>query len=301
MKNASGVLKGRMRDLPQLKKGKFKIGIGMVGIWLRHDATGTLLKELKREGVDFVEFWLDEEGWERREPRIIIAIETGFDITFHCNYAGSYDLSNFQASEENETFQNFKKVLLHANKIAELKKSASLINIHCASADSGADRQELFQRTANFFRWAYDFIEEGKLKVNLVAELLPHDSAKVKIGDGIPELVKLRKAVGREKMGFCWDLGHYRANQKIGYQSRLNEAFLKNVRHVHLHDMRMGVDHSPLNYGEVPYEKYISKLSGKNTTMAIELDFNNTSLCGEPFSLLFSSLQKMKILAGKKP
>ncbi|MCL5772800.1 MAG: sugar phosphate isomerase/epimerase [Firmicutes bacterium] len=294
-------MKGRIHDLTQLKKGKFKIGIGMIGIWLRHDATGTLLMELKREGVDFLEFWLDEEGWARREPRIIIAIETGLDITFHCNYAGNYDISNFQVSEENETFQNYQKILPNAGKVAELKGSPALINIHCASAETGTGRQELFQRTVNFFRWAYDFIEKRKLKVNLVAELLPHDPVKVKIGDGIPELVKLRKAVGREKMGFCWDMGHYRANQKIGYQSKLTPGFLENVRHIHLHDMRMGVDHSPLNYGEVPYDKYISKLQGKNITMAMELDFNNTSLCGEPFSLLFSSLQKMKILAGKKP
>ncbi|MDQ7827259.1 MAG: TIM barrel protein [Candidatus Eremiobacteraeota bacterium] len=272
------------------------IGVGMIQQWLRSLEPEPLLETVKAEGADFIEMYLTHKEWERRLSWLRLAKSLSLGYTFHGPYHGEYELSRFEDREDNGVRKAFLALLEQAAAETWDNGITSRINIHGASS-SEFTRGHLFGITLSFLTWLARERERRRWPFDFVVELLPHDTDKEKTGDCVEDLVALRRELGDTIAGFCWDMGHYRRNELLGFDSSLESSFIEKVRHVHVHDIKdikEDFDHCPLDFGTVPYESYLGMLRGNPLRIVLELNYSHTLTCGDPVKGLTGSLGKIR-------
>jgi sugar phosphate isomerase/epimerase len=272
------------------------LGVGMIQQWLKKTEPGDFLDLLKTSGVDFVEMYLSLEKWQSRAEWLELFIERDLAFTFHGPYMGDYEIAHFENTRDNVTRSLYAEALDRAASVVRRTGARSRVNLHGASSET-EPKDILIERSITFLRWVICERDERQWPFDFVLELLPVNIVKPKAGDLVPELLTIEREVGSGLAGFCMDIGHHRANEMLGYDASLGGEFLKKVRHLHIHDMCEGnpeVDHCPLNYGAVDYRHYLEMVKGQDLKLVLELNYTNTSLCGDPVTELLWSVEKLQ-------
>jgi sugar phosphate isomerase/epimerase len=128
-------------------------------------------------------------------------------------------------------------------------------------------------------------------------EVEPCAGEQFSAGAGRAALLATREAIGDERAGLCWDLGHdWLHGQRLERWTTVPEqSFLRAVRHVHLHEaLPDGQLHLPLLTGNVPYTTQLRALlaSGFEGVVTLEILFGRAALqLGERMETLRRSVQ----------
>lgn len=282
---------------------KILLGAGQMQQWLRNIEPSELLNQLSYSGADFIEMILLKKELETQLSWMNMAWDRGLKTSFHAPYFAEYELPCFEAKEGNPVREAYYSLFSKIAEFCNEKGYRGRVNLHAATSPS-IPHSDLMSISVEFFNWLSQEREKNGWDLEYVVELLPVNKAtKLKIGQKTSDLLKLKEKLGSVLEGFCWDLGHYQWNIYKYGKSDVSSAFYRNIRHVHVHDfkeMTFGMDHCPLKFGLVPWEKYLSKLPKKGDIyIVLELDFRNTQICGEAISELLDSFKKMKYIKAK--
>ena len=272
-----------------------KIGIGMFNQWIEEMPLSQFTDLLKKNHADFAEFKISVINWNKRKDQVRQTIESGLDVTVHAPFEGKYNPFYFEHGSDNETKKLYYELLFILDEISRMKGSSVNVNVHAASVSKDkAGVEELMDRSRIFFDWINEHIKKNLLNLNITCELLPQDKVKNKTGISQLELIELSEKL-KEDIDFCLDMGHYYSNLISYSEKEFTSEFLDRVSNIHIHDIINGSDHVPLIFDTIPYKKYFSDFIWKKLkTIAIELNFENTKLYGEPYQLLYKSLNKLR-------
>lgn len=272
-----------------------QIGVGMFNEWLENESIDELLKNIKERGASFIELKISAKNWKKRKPQVEKILQNGLNVTVHAPFEGKYNPFFFEKKPENETFNLYKELLKSLDEIVKLKKSRLLVNTHAASGEPKlCTFNSLMKKSIKFFKWLLEEIENNKYNIGVTVELLPFDPGKIKVGTTSGELLALSKSV-EGKLNFCWDLGHFYTNQVNKLKDKLSKKFLAGAKHIHIHDICDTKDHMPLKFDTLPYLEYLSCLRNhRSRTIVLELNYQNTKLIGEPYQLLYYSIDKLR-------
>jgi sugar phosphate isomerase/epimerase len=113
-----------------------------------------------------------------------------------------------------------------------------------------------------YFGWVYDFdsdrwLEPARRTFGEALEAAEKEGVDLfleNVFDESPEhLLRLKRAVGSERLGFCFDAGHATLFSELPVH-RWMEAFGTDLRELHLHDNRGGRDdHLPVGEGGINF------------------------------------------------
>jgi len=196
--------------------------------------------------------------------------ENGFQITVH----GSINTAETAPSDVFAPLQ----ALLPA-----LQQEKLNVTVHPIVGDNVAMLTELS-----------DFIFENALPVTIALEnnrLMPDKTE----GDSAQLVLDTVKAVARENIGICFDMGHYayyvKKNCPEAPATLPDKDFWKYVIHTHIHAMDGLRTHFPLDGYELPLEAYLDKLScGYFGVYNLELDFPRIAPLWEPVPALENAI-----------
>jgi len=234
--------------------------------WLGGRTAGEFLLPLRELGVSVLEFTLDisSPDWPEVSSLIGECRRLGFLLTFHAPYKGPYNPAGFSGAKRGEVERLYRPAIEYAARIADEDGPLTIV-VHGAEGDR--PRGELRRDTSAFLTWILE--EFPNLCPSI--ELLVREESVNKIGDNKAELVEIVSGLGSPRAGICWDLGH---NARNGSKPA-PPGFIRLVRHVHVHDISPdGVDHSPLIFGNVPYEKHLRELVRTGYEGAVILEVN---------------------------
>lgn len=271
-------------------------GLAAAHQWFSRACPKTLAGEMAELGAKFAEFGSDLPELESHPEWLYACRESGLTIFFHLPYQKIYNLKYFRQPESREALLN----LFEFYHQTALKQNAECrVNLHSAQGNAEDDLGKLYQLTQEALRWIYRQRTEKGWNLEFSVELLPFNPEKKRVGDNIPSLLLLKEILPDLKLNFCLDLGHYHLNYLLGKDGELPRDFLKQVTHVHFHDICRGVDHYPVSCREVPFEAYLSLLPNNHTTIGLEIHHEFAVLKGEPFSGLKRSLVELTGLIAK--
>ena len=223
------------------------------------DLTGfpVFIQPLIHSGLGALEIELDPHIQDLQQTNDYMeeAISLGLCFSFHAPYRHSYTLAGFESSDRDKVISDYAPMLKIAQDWAGRLKTQPVVVIHGARAVKG-DRESLFQDTRSFLTWALHEFRDIRLAFenNTVAE-----GHTIKIGDTIEEVNRVVDTLDHPRLGICWDMGHY---AKAGFATPPEEAWLKKVIHVHIHDMdSTQTDHYPLIYTSYDYAGWLRLLA----------------------------------------
>lgn len=227
------------------------------------------LRPLQEAGMTAVEFTLHptDLDWEAFPPLIMQCQRMGLHCHFHAPYLDPYNVAGFSGDGQERVKALFYPAIILAERFAAYNDGPTVLVVHGARAADRSHRQ-LFQDTGAFLEWLLS--RNSGLRIAL--ENLPRNHALIKIGTSRQELLDIIEAVASSDVGMCWDLGH---DMLLGATAPPNEACLRRVIHVHVHDINaMGIDHHPLVYGLVPYRSWLQPLvrAGFNGCVTLEVN-----------------------------
>ncbi|HET7036700.1 MAG TPA: TIM barrel protein, partial [Thermomicrobiaceae bacterium] len=112
-------------------------------------------------------------------------------------------------------------------------------------------------------------------------------------------VLRIIETLAAPNAGICWDLAHdlQNAAAEPGWTPVPDHAFLRQVRHIHLHDLdHAGVAHFPLVLGGVPYPKQLGALArlGPLPPITMEIRWRCAARLGDPWSLLADSYRRVE-------
>jgi sugar phosphate isomerase/epimerase len=213
------------------------------------------LRPLQKAGITAVEFTLHPTDSEWRAfPTLIAECQRlGLRCHFHAPYDDPYNVAGFSGEAREEVEALYRPAIALAVHFAALNDGPTTLVVHGARATDRSHAQ-LLQDTVAFLEWLLS--QSAGLRV--AVENLPLHPALIKIGTSHRDLMEIVESVRTPDVGICWDLGH---DVLLGATSPPNRAFLRQVIHVHVHDIDAeGVDHYPLVYGRVPYRSWLRPL-----------------------------------------
>jgi len=199
--------------------------------------------------------------------------DAGLRLSLHPYTEGTqFNPGLFHDHPDNPCRRMHERFLGWAANAAAIQKCRTVVNIHSAAGGADARRDDLMERSIEFFRWAADWCARNAPAVRVGAELQIRDASGVmqRIGAEYGEL--LRVASGAE-IGICWDLGHAFMNaRRFGWPLEPPPAFLLRVVHVHCHDVNEE-DHEPLIHNNVPWRRQLADLAdaGFDGTVILEV------------------------------
>ena len=267
------------------------LGLNMHPKWLGDGRAEDFLLPLRELGLSVLEFTLDlsSPDWPEMNSLIEECHQLGFGITFHAPYKGPYNPAGFSGAKRDEVERIYRPAIEYAARTAEEAGPTALV-VH--GAKGNCPRGELRRDTEAFLAW----ILEEFLGLRPSIELLFRERDRVKIGDNKAELVEITSGLGSPRVGICWDLGHDARNGSLP----VPPGFIGLVRHVHVHDISPdGRDHSPLIFGNVPYEERLRRLvrSGYEGTVILEVNGYLVSRFAakgvHPFQILCDNFRKL--------
>ena len=242
------------------------LGFNMHPKWLGGGGAEDFLLPLRELGLSVLEFTLNPSSpdWPKMAALVEECRRLGFGLTFHAPYKGPYNPAGFSGAKKGEVERLYRPAIAYAARFAEEDGPITLV-VHGAKGDR--PREELRRDTEAFLAW----IAEDFPHLRPAIELLVKEEGVNKIGDGKAELVGIVSALGSPRVGICWDLGHDARNGSVAAPP----GFVPLVRHVHVHDISPdGRDHSPLVFGNVPYEERLRQLARSGYEGAVILEVN---------------------------
>ncbi|HZJ75594.1 MAG TPA: TIM barrel protein [Clostridia bacterium] len=143
------------------------------------------------------------------------------------------------------------------------RKEPLIVTVH-ALRDKKEPINKAAERTKKSLYEICEYSEKRNLPIKLCLELNREK------GEGDPSVtcesvVDMVKSAGSDKVGICWDFGHYLYNCKMtGDDKKVPpKEFLELVAHTHIHGIHNGVTHYPVNYEDMPMLfEYINALKG---------------------------------------
>jgi sugar phosphate isomerase/epimerase len=238
---------------------------------------------LREVGVESLEFRAVDPSLGGELELVRMCQERGFGITLHPVWEGPFDLMEFGVERGNRIRENFEVLFRVAGDVAKGQDAALVIVVHGPTYPTEEERYyELGVRTmVNFLRWAGRYAEDSAYKLEFGFENRPKILCQAKMGESHSNTLAIVDLADHRLVGITWDMGHSVRNVQLGvdglYPSR---AFMERVNHVHIHDLREGVDHHPLLYGAVPYEEYIRMLAASGCGGVLDLEVPDLTRLG---------------------
>ena len=222
------------------------IGVSLPYKWLLGNGsfpmpeTYVFLSELKRRGVSSVEL---RAVPRRGDPDVALRAaeplwDHGFRITVH---AGVETAENAVA----EVLEPLSEILSH------LRQRELIVTIHPIVGDNVA-----------MLRALSDHIIKKSYPVRIALEnnrMLPDGT----MGDSVSLVLNSVRAVNRENVGICFDMGHFHwyLEQTSNQTDRLPpKEFLERVIHTHIHTYAEGRTHFPIEAGREPIASFLQAL-----------------------------------------
>ncbi|MCL5036335.1 MAG: sugar phosphate isomerase/epimerase [Chloroflexi bacterium] len=269
---------------------KIKIGLAAAQQWFPHYDPADFCSLMAGWGCDFVEVMPAAAPPEQEDAWFDAVKDSSLELVFHAPYTRPYRLGDFNRPGQKDLFHSMFERLADISRYQQVTRVVQ----HSAAGPEAMDKGELFSVTGDFLKWFFETRTREGWPLELALELLPHDERYQKVGDCISDLLTLREMFPSYRLIFCWDLGHFRSNLTTGYDGPAVSSFLKDVRHVHAHDMVDGADHHPLVTGEVPVGEYLELLDFEDTIyIGLEIHYENAVSLGEPLELAYSSIRKV--------
>jgi sugar phosphate isomerase/epimerase len=199
--------------------------------------------------------------------------EAGLRVSLHPYTEGTpHNPAFFSLTEGNLCRRAHERFFALAAETAQIQGDTTIINLHSAAAVENT-REDLLDRSIEFFRWSREWCENHAPGARVVAELqiAPITGAAVRrIGDSYSELMSVLRRV---EVDACWDFGHAFMNtRRFGQPLDPPNEFLPRVAHVHCHDVD-DEDHQPLIFGNVPWDRFLEMLvdHGFDETVILEV------------------------------
>lgn len=149
-----------------------------------------------------------------------------------------------------------------AGVIDELRTSRteSILTLHSYRAESGS-LSPLVERTTSFVGALIEALEGASLPTRIALEL-NREKGLIDPSTTYDGLLRMRRELADERVGFCWDFGHAYRNVLAGSLPPETPAeFVARVIHTHVHDLSASLQtHWPLSEGRVPLTTYVTAL-----------------------------------------
>ena len=101
------------------------------------------------------------------------------------------------------------------------------------------------------------------------------------MGESHANTLKIVEQADHELVSITWDMGHSGVNAHRGTDDLYpSQAFLERTIHVHIHDLKDGIDHYPLLYDGLPYAEYIAQLEKVGYRGVLNLELPDPSRLG---------------------
>lgn len=292
---------------------KGSVGFSMHPRWVDGDPesrTGINLEKakgfldpLQTAGLGVLEFVLNpgDPYWPLFEPLMDVCLGLGFRLSFHAPYQQPYTIAGFagrcpvlpEYAPEPSSAAGIRRDYGRMLDIAARYAPATVV-VHgaCSSTRPAAD---LEVDTLGFLGWALD----RYTSLDFALENLGADPGRTKVGANRGDLLQIMHRMNRPRLGICWDMGHMVMNYaRAGEDPTIMENstpeldWLRQVRHVHLHDIsERGVDHYPLMYGRVPYRPWLVALLAAGFTGAVVFEIKGGQLAHLELSQILALLR----------
>jgi sugar phosphate isomerase/epimerase len=227
--------------------------------WAFGDALAAFLEPLREAGLQALEFGLEahDADWPRFLPLIKDCRQLGFALCFHAPYRLPYTIAGFAGRERAEIEAAYAPMLDIA-----VRFGPATVVVHGARSTTRL-YEEVYADTIAFLEWAL----EQYPTLTFALENLNPDPGQTKVGTERVEVLRIVQEIDAPNLGICWDMGHdvqagrlYLPDTAPRAEPR-DEAWLRHVRHVHVHDIdEQGIDHYPLIHGQVPYQVWLPAL-----------------------------------------
>lgn len=181
--------------------------------------------------------------------------------------------------------------------LAPEQESTALV-LHGA-ADPALTRAENERATLGLLDWLADRLAplpRTEVALELTARKPHYPTAAARDRASVLHIVEQLDA---PHAGICWDLAHDLQNAagESGWALVPDEAFLRRINHIHLHDLdRAAVAHYPLVLGGVPYPEQFDALArlGPLPSITMEVRWRCAARLGDPWELLAESYRRVE-------
>jgi sugar phosphate isomerase/epimerase len=173
-------------------------------------------------------------------------------------------------------------------------QNSLMVTVHAFAGKSG-DRDDYRRRTvARLQEWA-GMIERDGQPVYLALEL-NRSKGRIDPSTISGNVERMVREAGGDRVGICWDMGHYYANQLQGREPDLiSEAFLNKVIHTHIHGVGIKGTHFPLTTpADLPLEEYLNMLRGYRGIYNLELNCGKFPAAKSPERWIAESVEWLK-------
>lgn len=189
----------------------------------------------------------------------------GWHCSLHAPYKDPWNPAGFAGPRRTELQVLFTPALEFAERISELGGFDVPLVIH--GAHGKGPLEQLSEDTREFLAW----VLERTRRVRPMLENLPPKPGYRRVGETPEQVADLVNAISHPRLGACWDFGH----SVLQGQGMPPEAFLRTVRHVHVHDINPeGEDHFPLVFGRVPWREDLAALKAAGFGGLVILEIN---------------------------
>ena len=256
-------MKSLQSGVPDIQRALQAVGVDGVEIAVRGVSEDIgrneeMLEELQKKA----EPWIDEEMIVHPHPYT----------------TGGADPAAFTPTRKETVRQAFEQVVTTANALKQTSDTPLALTYHPGSVtgEEQPDREELVERSSEFFAMADEVLADFEDELRVVAETqLPasRDSATTRIGD-VPE-ESIVMAENRQHVGVCWDTGHYiLSSERLDSPTFPPSSLIQSVEHMHLHDVREGTDHQPPEPGDDRLSEAINAAATMGHLRSITLEYD---------------------------
>ncbi len=200
--------------------------------------------------------------------------------------------------ERDDLKTEFEPILALAASLAERQERIALV-LHGA-ADSTASSNENDDSTVGLLDWLATRIELSSLPMNAALELgAAKQGRETASARSRASVLGIVQRVASEQVGICWDVAHdcENARNEPGWKVVPSAEFLRQVVHVHLHDLDgQNMAHYPLLIGRVPFAQQLEALHAVKSlpSLTMEIRWLCATRMGEPWSMLEQSYRAVK-------
>jgi len=242
-----------------------QVGARVNPIYYHEIGLKPLVDMLKRAGAEALEFGMAPGApeWERRDEIVGLCREGGFAFHFHSRFS----IDAFEGEEWPGLAREYLGILDWLKRAGAGPGPAIDVVIHWPQerldTPHGPAWDALFRKTVRCLSWLAERADPG-LRWQL--ENAPFKPEGHSLGDRHETLLAIRRAVGEDRLGICWDVGHEREWDQAREPEAVTDEFLRAVGHVHLSDVLIQADgtwaaHHPPFYGNVAFGSHFRALA----------------------------------------
>lgn len=222
----------------------------------------------------------------------------GLACQLHASLDRRFDLARWE-TDRSGLQAEYRPLIAAAIAISECQPATAGLVVH-ATSSAGQRAQNGIANAKGFLEWAAGLLASAEANVVLCPELRRARSRSDSRWDRTrSSMTEVIAELCHPKIGICWDLGHDWENRcfEDNWTPIPSGAFLKLVRHVHLHDA--GADgslHHPLGTGRIPWAAQLRVLCERDYAGAatMEIRYRYALAAGEPWTVLAASYRRAK-------